>query len=94
MAQPSKISRTSYSPPPASSSADTSQDYPHPPAPPSSKVDKSAPKDYNITVRSQMAIPDNYKREENYDGKYEKLEGGNAFVRKGGKPNKQRNNRK
>ena len=82
-----KRSCTFYLPPPASASTDTAQDAPPPPAPPAAEADEIAPRDYKIPVHSQMAIPDNYERDDDDDDKDEKFEGGDIFVEEGVKPN-------
>ena len=49
---------------------------PLPPAHPTSKADESTPRDYDLPARSQMAIPKDYKLDDEDD--YNKVEGGSG----------------
>ena len=82
-------------PPPTLTSTDTAQESPLLTAYPTAKANESTRRDYNIPVRSQMALLDDYERDNNnINNKDDKVEGVKVFVKEGGKPNKPQNNRK
>ena len=56
------------------------KDTPPTPAPPAGKEDDSAQRDYDLPIPSQKAIPDNYERDDDKDGIYDKVEGGDILV--------------
>ena len=60
--------------------ADNSKYTPPMPAPPSSKADKSAPRDYNWPIPSRMEIPGNYECEDEDNEKFETFEKGGIVV--------------
>ena len=66
-------SRTSSLPPPSSASTEDAQETPPLYAPLARKSDDSTPRDYNLPIPSQMAIPDDYERDNNDNNKYEKF---------------------
>ena len=78
-ASSANISRTSSYLPPALASTNSSQGASPPPDPTSTKADESALRNYDLPVRSRMAIPQDYKRDN--DKKYtdKKSEGGSGF---------------
>ena len=58
---------------PSSSSTDAAEESTPSPAPPTTEADEIAPRDYDLPVCSQMAIPDDYECD---DIKDDKIEGG------------------
>ena len=76
-----KRSRASSYPTTALTLTDTTQDAAPPPAPPFVKADESTPRDYDLPIPSRMTITDDYERDEDDNDKYEKVEGGDIFVK-------------
>ena len=60
--------------------SDPARDAPPPPATPAAESDESAPRDYDLPIHSQMAIPGNYERDNDDKDKYNKIEEGNIFI--------------
>ena len=87
-----KRSRTSSYLPPTSARINAAKDIPSTPNSPNGKADDITPSDYDLPIPSQMTIPSDYERDDDYDNKDVKLEGGDILVKEAGQPNTQLNN--
>ena len=75
MKNSAKISRTSSSLTSASTWTDSAKDTPPTPTPTNGEECDSAPRDYDLTIPSQKAIPNNYECDNDDDEEYDKFEG-------------------